>query len=190
MDQPINPYIGHQGTNPPVPQYGSTDDKERVNNSDLTPRSASTVHIITSDDNKENEDIYKFTPHVPVAYDETFKESESVKGFPFMKEVNGSIFKYTHFALYATLTLILGPIFSFVWAIAFALFHIVIIWLIQPVIKFVYLGLRISSLLFAPSIRLFLDPIWISTSLVFSNIRAWCRLKNSDITLNVKNSQV
>eukprot|EP00057_Strongylocentrotus_purpuratus_P014339 XP_011668813.1 PREDICTED: caveolin-1-like isoform X2 [Strongylocentrotus purpuratus] len=125
-----------------------------------------------------------------ISHDDTFKESSAIQGFAFMKTGSRLIYEYTHFAIYATLTLIIAPIMSFVWAIFFAIAHICVIWFSQPAIKMLYIFLRVCQLVYVPFVRFFLDPLYKSLSLVFSSIRGQFRLHSSDVTLNMKTIQV
>ncbi|XP_072175878.1 caveolin-3-like [Diadema setosum] len=159
---------------------------------------AGTVPVTTATQQETNqeqaagdvEDIYSMKPHVNVTYEDTFKESETAAGFPFMKSVNKNIYRWTHFALYASLTLIIGPLISFLWAVIFALLHICIIWFVQPCIKAYFTMFRISSMLLEASVRLFFDPIFRSMSLMLSGIRGRFQVAESDINVTMKTGQI
>eukprot|EP00057_Strongylocentrotus_purpuratus_P004440 XP_003728705.1 PREDICTED: caveolin-2 [Strongylocentrotus purpuratus] len=192
MDRPNKSYPGggYQGPNPAPHHYGSMEGTGQVNNPDCTASTSPAQIIPIEVEDELGENIYKMSPHVPISHDDTFKESSAIQGFAFMKTVSRLIYEYTHFAIYATLTLIIAPIMSFVWAIFFAIAHICVIWFSQPAIKMLYISLRVCQLVYVPFVRFFLDPLYKSLSLVFSSIRGQFRLHSSDVTLNMKTIQV
>ncbi|XP_071503126.1 caveolin-1-like [Diadema antillarum] len=174
------------------PQYGAVQHSPATH---VITRTVPVTTVTQQESNQEqaandNEDIYKMKPHVNVTYEDTFKESETAAGFPFMKSVNKNIYRWTHFALYATLTMIIGPLISFLWGVIFALLHIVIIWFIQPCIKTYFTMFRISSMLLEVSVRLLMDPIFRSMSLILSGIRGRFQVADSDINVTIKTGQI
>ncbi|XP_054769514.1 caveolin-3-like [Lytechinus pictus] len=143
-----------------------------------------------SEEEPDPNDIYALTPHIEIAFEDTFTESETARGFDFMKDVNSSIYKYTHFAVYATLSLIVAPFMTFLWGFVFAVSHLFIVWFVQPAIKNTFLWFRICSMLVSASVRLFFDPCFRSASLVLSGIKGRFQMEDSEVTLNLKSSQI
>ncbi|XP_071503773.1 caveolin-1-like [Diadema antillarum] len=173
----------NQPINPSPPSYVIT--------AGAVPNTTATQHETNQEQAAYDfEDIYSMKPHVNVTHEDTFKESETAAGFPFMKSVNKNIYRWTHFALYASLTLIIGPLISFMWAVIFAVLHIFIIWFIQPCIKSYFTMFRISSMLLEASVRLFIDPIFRSMSLILSGIRGRFQVAESDINVTMKTGQI
>eukprot|EP00057_Strongylocentrotus_purpuratus_P009119 XP_011663593.1 PREDICTED: caveolin-1-like [Strongylocentrotus purpuratus] len=107
-----------------------------------------------------------------------------------MKDVNRSIYRYTQFFVYASLSLIIAPLMTFMWSIVFALSHLLLIWFIQPAIKNTFIWFRVFSMLVSASVRLFFDPCFQSAALILSGIKGRFQLNDSQITLNLKTSQV
>ncbi|XP_072175559.1 caveolin-1-like [Diadema setosum] len=132
-----------------------------------------------------SEDIYELTPHVKVTFDDTFKNSDTTKGFSFMKSVNENIYRWTHFAIYASVSLIISPVMSVVWGITFAFLNFFIIWFAQPSTKAVFVIFRISSMMMNAVVRLICDPIYRSMSLVFSGISARLQMADSEVSVNL-----
>ncbi|XP_072175377.1 caveolin-2-like [Diadema setosum] len=138
----------------------------------------------------DSEDIYNLKLPVNMTYEDTFKESETAAGFPFMKSVNKNIFRCTHFALYGTLTMIISPLISFLWAVIFALLHMVIVWFFQPCFKTYFTLFKMCSVLLKVPVQLLINPIFRSMSLILSSIRGRSQLAKSGISVTSKTSEI
>ncbi|XP_030852902.1 caveolin-1-like [Strongylocentrotus purpuratus] len=137
-------------------------------------------------DQSDIEDVYRLSPHVTTGFADTFKESKDIVGFSFMEKVNGAIYKYTHFAFYAVLNLLLAPLMAFSFGLSFAVMHFAVVWFVQPSMKLYYVWLRVFNLAYEPALRLVCDPIHRSIALILSGIKVQFKMNSSD----VKTSQV
>ena len=90
------------------------------------------------------------------------------------------------FAVYAIVSLVIGPCFSFWWAFFFAIFQLVVVWIIQPFIKYVYIALRVFNMVIDVPIRRLLDPVMLSMSLLLSGIKGRFQLDNANVNVKTR----
>jgi len=124
--------------------------------------------------------IYNFGEHVRVDFFELFSEPDSYKDNALGRTIGDKVIRIGYYNLYTyvqagfyyLLSVIIGAVMSLVWAILTGLNTILMVWIVQPGVKFFFTWLKILGTCWKAIIRTFCDPCWQSTGLSLSMIRA------------------
>ena len=74
--------------------------------------------------------------------------------------------------LYYLLSIVVGLVMSLFWALLTGLNTIIMVWLMQPLVKFGFTWLKVVGTCLKAIVRTFCDPCWQSIGLSLSMIRA------------------
>jgi len=122
------------------------------------------LNVVDRDDRKINN-------HVNLNFEDILAESEVTQGFEFIWRLTFIIFTHIRLWLYRIVAGILAIPLAFIWAIFFAFINVFVIWFITPVLRIYDVILHHVHRVWAGLVRTFLDPIFTSFGLLFSNIR-------------------
>jgi len=80
-------------------------------------------------------------------------------------------------AIYYFLTLVFGMFLGLAWGACFGILHFVIVWLAHPILKILFVMLRLVAMPSKALVRAFGDPLFQAMGQIFSFISAKFRLR-------------
>lgn len=132
------------------------------------------------------DDIFQYTDHVKVGYEEVLSEPNEYKSTPVGKAMSpivsnvfGKVYDLTQAGFYYVLSIILGIFLSILWGLVMAINNFFLVWVCHPMIKLLFTQLRLFYLINRAALRALLDPCFESIALTLSHIRG-------KISLNVR----
>jgi len=124
--------------------------------------------------------LYDLSDNIKIDFDEIYKdEEENIKNTAIGKAVGGGaihdyykpVFYWTEAIIYYSLAIPIGAIMTVCWGLIFGLNRLVMIWLVRPAMKFCLIWLSVIGVLNRAVIRVTLDPVIESFSLIGGNLR-------------------
>ncbi|XP_006811166.1 caveolin-3-like [Saccoglossus kowalevskii] len=136
------------------------------------------------------DNIYVLDEHVELTYHSVFHEPLGSRNWPVIDGFFYTIFTYTQVYTYRIMSLLLGAIFGVVWGVSFGILNSVIVWIVQPLLKLLFVGIRVFSNPWRVGIRAGIDPFFQSIGLAYSSIKASFDVRYSGPSLPRGNQQM
>ncbi|XP_076351802.1 caveolin-1-like [Tachypleus tridentatus] len=108
--------------------------------------------------------------HINLVFEDVLAEPDASHGFDGVWRVANLTFSYTRHWLYRILSALVALPCGLIWGILFALFSLINIWLITPVLRTLEVCLVIVKRVWSGIIRTVLDPLFQSCGLCLGNI--------------------
>ncbi|XP_072020834.1 caveolin-1-like [Amphiura filiformis] len=123
------------------------------------------VHVM------EANQMFDFSGHVDCTFAKVFPEARGTHSVEAVSRCMNSIFSLTQQITYMILTVFIATFLAFIWGIIFAVCNFIIIWLLQPVVKLLFLFIRLLGDIARVIIKSVAQPLFQAISAVCSNYR-------------------
>jgi caveolin 1 len=124
------------------------------------------LNVIDRDDRKINR-------HVNLNFEDILAETDSTQGFEFIWRLTFLIFTTVRLWLYRIVAGVIAIPLALIWAVIFSFINVFVVWIFTPSLKIFDLILHHVHRVWSGLIRTFLDPVFTSGGLFFSNFRSY-----------------
>ena len=156
-----------------VTEESSAKKKKEKKVKEIRPRVSPAVAAanFTAGLNVVDRDDKKINHHVNLTFEDILAEPEANQGFEFIWRLTFLIFTTIRVWFYRIIAGVIAIPLAFIWAVVFSFINVFVVWIFTPFLKVFDLVLHHVHRVWAGLIRTFLDPVFISFGLFFSNIR-------------------
>lgn len=121
--------------------------------------------------NVHDRDEKHINDQVNITFEDVIGEPDSNQGFEFIWRLTFLLFNSTKFWIYRIIAAFIALPLAFIWAIIFAFVNIGTVWLATPSLRLFEVGLHYVHRFWSGLVRTFLDPFFVSASLLLANIK-------------------
>ena len=165
-----------------VVEESSPKKKKEKKVKEIKPRVSPAVHAanFTAGLNVIERDDKKINGHVNLNFEDILAETDASQGFEFIWRLTFLIFTTVRLWFYRIIAGVIALPLAFIWAIIFSFINVFVVWIFTPSLKIFDLILHHIHRIWAGLVRTFLDPIFVSGGLFFSNFRTYKHVVPSD----------